>query len=78
MSSRVVSTAARDIDPTIDEEITNNAAMLVTDSGSSVSQKNRIGPAPSIRGLDQFLDRHENWRNSSPRGGRVIKGRITA
>jgi sn-glycerol 3-phosphate transport system permease protein len=28
--------------------ITNNAAMLVRDNGSSTSQKKRIGPAPSI------------------------------
>ena len=31
------------------KRITKSAAMLVFDSGSTTSQKNRIGPAPSMR-----------------------------
>ncbi len=61
------------------KRITNNAAMLVTDSGSSVSQKNRIGPAPSIfeASTSSFGTVMKNWRNNSVAVAEAIKGRIS-
>ena len=58
--------------------ITNSAAMLVTDSGNSVSQKNRIGPAPSIleASTSSFGTVMKNWRNNSVAVADAISGRI--
>jgi hypothetical protein len=53
--------------------ITNSAAIVVTDSGSSVSQKKRNGPrAVDPRCLQQFLgDGHEELpEQQRARGGR--------
>ena len=50
--------------------ITNSAAMLVRESGSSVSQKKRNGPgAVDARGFDQFVrHRHEELPEQQRRG----------
>ena len=59
--------------------ITNRAAIVVTDSGSRVSQKNRNGPAPSIR--DAYSNSSgivmKNWRNSSVPVADAINGMIS-
>ncbi len=58
--------------------ITNSAAMLVTDSGSSVSKKKRIGPAPSIlaASTSSFGTVMKNCRNSKVAVADAISGRI--
>ncbi len=45
--------------------ITNNAAMLVLDSGSTTSLKKRSGPAPSMRAASASSSGmvRKNWRN---------------
>ena len=56
--------------------ITNSAAMLVRDSGSSVSQKKRNGPAPSMREASSSSSGTvmKNWRNSSVAVAEAISG----
>ena len=59
--------------------MTNRAATVVIDSGSSVSQKNRSGPAPSIREASSSSSGTvmKNWRNSSVPVAEAIRGRIS-
>ena len=59
--------------------ITNRAAIVVTDSGSSVSQKNRNGPAPSMRDASSNSSGMvmNNCRNSSVPVAEAISGRIS-
>ena len=56
--------------------ITNSAAMLVRDSGSSVSLKKRNGPAPSMREASSNSSGTvmKNWRNSSVAVAEAISG----
>jgi hypothetical protein len=58
--------------------ITNSAAIVVTDSGSSVSQKKRKGPAPSMREASSSSSGivMKNCRNSSVPVADAISGRI--
>ena len=59
--------------------ITNSAATVVIDSGSSVSQKNRNGPAPSIREASNNSSGMvmKNCRNNSVPVADAISGRIS-
>ncbi len=51
--------------------MTNSAAMFVRDSGSTTSQKKRIGPAPSIFAASTSSSGivRKNWRKSRVAGG---------
>ena len=58
--------------------ITNSAAMLVRDSGSSVSQKKRNGPAPSMRAASSSSSGTvmKNWRNRNVAVAEAISGSV--
>src|SRR3989337_1957132 len=58
--------------------ITNNAATLVFDSGSSTSQKKRIGPAPSTRAASASSSGTvmKNWRNRNVAVAEAISGTV--
>ena len=58
------------------KRMTKSAAMLVRDSGSTVSQKNRKGPAPSIFEASTSSSGivRKNWRNSSVAVADAISG----
>ncbi|CFP64163.1 Uncharacterised protein [Bordetella pertussis] len=58
--------------------ITNRAAMLVRDSGSSTSRKNRIGPAPSMRAASTSSSGtvRKNWRNRKVAVAEAISGSV--
>src|SRR5215216_4605800 len=58
--------------------ITNNAAMLVLESGSSTSQKKRIGPAPSMRAASASSSGtvRKNWRNRNVAVAEAISGNV--
>ncbi|MOA56332.1 hypothetical protein D3C78_1802920 [compost metagenome] len=58
--------------------ITNRAAMLVLDSGSSTSKKNRTGPAPSMRAASMSSSGtvRKNWRNRKVAVAEAISGKV--
>ncbi len=58
--------------------ITNSAAMLVRDSGSSVSLKKRNGPAPSIRDASSNSSGTvmKNCRNNNVAVADAISGNV--
>ena len=58
--------------------MTNSAAMLVFDSGSNTSQKNRIGPAPSMRAASVSSSGtvKKNWRNKKVAVAEAINGTV--
>ena len=60
------------------KRITNSAAMLVRDSGSTVSLKKRKGPAPSS--LEASISSSgmvmKNWRKNSVAVAEAISGRV--
>ena len=49
---------------------TEDAAMLVLESGTTTSQKKRIGPAPSMRAASCSSDRQEELAEEERSGGR--------
>ncbi len=59
--------------------ITNSAAMLVLDSGSSTSKKKRIGPAPSMRAASASSSGMvmKNWRNRKVAVAEAISGSVS-
>src|SRR5260370_31225904 len=58
--------------------ITNSAAMLVRESGSKMSKKNRIGVAPSIRDASVSSSGivMKNWRNRNVAVALAISGMV--
>ncbi|MNF10408.1 hypothetical protein D3C80_2113360 [compost metagenome] len=58
--------------------ITNRAAMLVLDKGSSTSRKKRTGPAPSMRAasISSSGTVRKNWRNRKVAVADAISGRV--
>ena len=58
--------------------ITNSAAMVVFDSGSSTSRKKRIGPAPSTRAASASSSGTvmKNWRNRKVAVAEAISGSV--
>ena len=59
--------------------ITNSAAMLVRDSGTTTSQKKRIGPAPSMRAASASSSGivRKNWRNRNVAVADAISGSVS-
>ena len=59
--------------------MTNSAAMLVVDSGSSTSLKKRIGPAPSMRAASTSSSGtvRKNWRNRKVAVALAISGIVS-
>lgn len=59
--------------------ITNSAAMLVFDSGSTTSQKKRSGPAPSMRAasINSSGSVMKNWRNRNVAVADAISGIVS-
>src|SRR5512133_2667845 len=59
--------------------MTNRAAIDVFDSGSSTSQKKRIGPAPSIRAASTSSSGTvmKNWRNRNVAVADAISGIVS-
>ena len=59
--------------------ITNSAAMLVFDSGSTTSQKKRSGPAPSMRAasISSSGSVMKNWRNRKVAVADAISGSVS-
>ncbi|MNI65539.1 hypothetical protein D3C73_1210510 [compost metagenome] len=58
--------------------MTNSAARLVFDSGNTMSQKKRIGPAPSIRAASSSSSGKviKNWRNRKVAVAETINGSV--
>ena len=58
--------------------MTNSAAMLVRDSGSRMSTKKRIGPAPSMRAASASSSGtvRKNWRNRNVAVADAISGSV--
>ncbi len=59
--------------------ITNSAAMLVLESGSTTSQKKRIGPAPSMRAASASSSGtvRKNCRNRKVAVAEAIRGSVS-
>src|SRR4051794_22927649 len=58
--------------------ITNSAAMFVLESGSTISQKKRIAPAPSMRAasINSSGSVMKNWRNRNVAVADAISGSV--
>ena len=56
--------------------ITKSAAMLVLESGTRMSRKKRIGPAPSMRAASSSSSGtvRKNWRNRKVAVAEAISG----
>ena len=59
--------------------ITNSAAMFGRDSGTTTSQKKRIGPAPSMRAASASSSGivRKNWRNRNVAVAEAISGTVS-
>src|SRR5260221_14453126 len=61
------------------KSLPNSAVMLVVESGSTTSQKKRMGPAPSIRAASASSSGvvRKNWRKRKVAEAEAMSGRMS-